>query len=629
MKLKPRSFLFLFPIFALANSPHIEPVKLTSDCRQDSSLFTVEEYYRKQVVRIPMRDGTKLHTHIYIPLDDSQKYAILMNRTPYSVFPYGEDTVKSSLGPSLLLAKRGYIFVYQDVRGKFMSEGEFANVRPYTEQGVNENTDTYDTIEWLLANLSNHNGKVGLWGISYPGFYTSMGIINSHPAIAAASPQAPIADWFWDDVHRNGAFSFQLSFTFLSSFGQKRERPTTRWSSPFSFPDNDKYQFFKQIGPLSNVNKHFFNNQIDFWNDIAEHPNYDHFWQTRNILPHLKNIQCAVLTVGGLYDAEDLYGAWQTYGAIERQNPGIDNIIVMGPWSHGAWSRESGNQLGDAHFGSNTSAYYQKNIEFPFFEFYLYGGKRPDFPEARIFETGTNTWRTFDSWPPAKTVDFTLFLHADSSLSSVPSTKNRQLIAFKSNPAKPVPYTQENNVRWGKRFMAEDQRFLVNRKDVLQFMSPVLQENQSIAGSIEADLWVSTSRSAADWIVKIIDVHPKSGTPSSGDRTGPQIMVRWEILRGRFRNSFSHPEPFTPRKPTRIVIKLQDVLHTFKKGHRIMVQIQSSFFPFFDINPQTYVDNIFQAQRSDFKKAKHKVYCSDTYPSKIVFRKWNPPALQD
>jgi len=601
----------------------ILPLFIITLCFQSDALsregpyFSVEENYRVQAVDIPMRDGIKLRTHIYIPLDQTEPHAILMNRTPYSIWPYNENAMKPNIGPSMDLARRGYIFVYQDVRGRFMSEGRFVNMRPYNDEGINENTDTYDTIEWLLENLPNHNGNVGLWGISYPGFYVSMGIINSHPAIKAASPQAPIADWYWDDVHHNGAFSLQLSFTFLYPFGQKRENLTTRWPSGFDFNTNDKYKFFKELGPLKHVNKYYFRNKIPFWNEIQKHPNYDEFWQKRNILPHLKNINCAVLTVGGFFDAEDLYGVLATYTAIEDQNPGISNRIVMGPWSHGAWARELGDSLGDASFGSNTSTYYQENIEFPFFEAHLYGDGKGVFPEAVMFETGKNQWREFEQWPPSQRKPKRYYLQQDHTLSTHQTASIDGFVEYVSKPSNPVPYTTENQARWGRKFMAEDQRFLADRKDVLVFTTEALSEDLTVAGPIAASLWVSTSRDAADWIVKIIDVQPKE--KGSKEESGPQIMVRWEILRGRFRNSFSKPEAFIPDKPTHINIKLLDVMHTFKKGHKVMVQIQSSFFPFFDRNPQTYVDNIFNANRWSFKKATHKVYTNTKLPSNIEF----------
>jgi len=600
--------------------------------------------YSKTVVDIPMRDGIHLHTHIYSPDNVPGPFAFMINRTPYSIMPY-EDAKKTQLGPSSRFKEHGFIFVYQDVRGRFMSEGEFVNMTPHSQNGVNQNTDTYDTLEWLLNNIPNHNGKAGVWGISYPGFFTSTAIIDSHPALVAASPQAPIADWFWDDVHHNGAFSLQLAFTFLYSFGQEREGLTTRWPAPFEFPTMDKYAFFKDLGPLSNVNSKHFHGEIPFWNDIIAHPNYDSFWQARNILPHLKGVTSNVLTVGGWFDAEDLYGVLKTYQAIESQNPNTINHLVMGPWSHGAWARGSGSRLGDADFGSPTSEFYREHIEFPFFLHHLYGKPNPSLPEAMIFETGRNKWRQFNQWPPQQlkhgvlalktTGDLDLQMEAQpekplSSGTTAPSDNKSTIdpapfVSFVSNPKDPVPYSEEMESRWGRRFMAEDQRFLHGRKDVLSFQTPPLEQDITIAGPLMARLFVATNRTAADWVVKLIDVHPEDGK---------ELMVRWEMFRGRFRESFEKPKPFEKDAITEIEIPLLDTLHTFRKGHRIMIQVQSSFFPFFDMNPQTYVDNIFEARRRHFKKANHRVYTGGEKASRIEFtslpehalRVWNPTA---
>ena len=377
--------------------------------------------YSKFEYRIPVRDGVRLFTAVYVPNDRSKTYPMLMVRTPYNVGPYGADKYKSNLGPTEEFEKEGFIFVFQDVRGRYMSEGEFNNMRPHNPaasgRDTDENTDTYDTIEWLLANVENHNGKVGQWGISYPGFFTSMGMIDSHPALKASSPQAPIGDWFWDDVHHHGAFILPLAFDFFSSVGVKRETPTTESPDRTDHHTPDAYQFFLDIGPLKNVNEKYFKGDIDFWNKMTEHPNYDDFWQSRNILPHLKNIKAAVMVVGGWYDAEDLYGTFKTYKAVERQNPGIFNILVIGPWSHGGWGGSEGKTLGDAFFGFNTSEYYSKNVILPFFKHFLKdeGDFKP--PEALVFETGANRWRRFDVWPPSNTAAAALYFREKSGLS--------------------------------------------------------------------------------------------------------------------------------------------------------------------------------------------------------------------
>ncbi len=594
-----------------------------------SAKQTEAEYIRANYAKFeymtPMRDGVKLFTCVYVPNDASRTYPFLLVRTPYSSRPYGADDYKPQLGPNLSFAKDGFIFVYQDVRGKLMSEGEFVNMRPH-EGEVNESRDAYDTIEWLLANVPNHNGKVGIWGISYPGFYTSASIIDSHPAIKAASPQAPIADWFWDDMHHHGAFSLNLAFNFFSGFGRARPKPTTSRAPRLNHGTADGYQFFMDLGPLKNVNKRYFKGKIGFWNDLAAHPNYDDFWQARNILPHLRNIKCAVMVVGGWFDAEDLYGPLKTYSHIERQNPGIENTLVMGPWPHGGWNRIAGNRLGMAYFGFPTAEYYRKHVELPFFRRHLKGVGDPNLPEALVFETGANRWRRFDAWPPPVTRGVNLFLTEGGKLDfEKPQNAEPRHRAYISDPAKPVPYTSHITTRWEARYMTEDQRFAARRPDVLVFQTDPLKEDLTVAGPIEAELWVSTSRTAADWVVKLIDVFP-GATPNLklGDetiqRSGMQMMVRGEIIRGRFRESYTHPKPFEPGTITRVPLPLQDVLHTFKKGHRIMVQIQSSWFPFFDRNPQTYVANIFEASEDDFVKAEHRVYWSKDRPSNLLLR---------
>jgi len=601
-------------------------VSLSARAFEESPATYMREHYTKLERMIPMRDGVRLFTSIYVPKDTSRSYPFLMNRTPYSSRPYGLERFRSTVAP-LKFLKEGFIFVVQDVRGAYMSEGEFVNMRPHiaekTAGDVDESTDCYDTVEWLLENIPNHNGRVGIWGISYPGFYTSASIIDTHPAIKAASPQAPIADWFWDDMHHHGAFTLTMSFNFFAAFGRPRPEPTTSRGQRFRFGTPDGYQFFLELGPLKNVQERHFHGEIPFWNQTAAHPNYDEFWQARNILPHLKQISCAVMVVGGLFDAEDLYGAWQTYRSIEKQNPDIENNLVMGPWRHGGWMRTDGSFLGDWHFGSGTSEWYRTEVFFPFFKHFLKDGPDPDLPEALVFETGANQWREFDTWPPREVTETSLYMHKQGGLSfEQPSGPGEAWDEFVSDPRKPVPYTKVITTGWEATYMAEDQRFAASRPDVLVYRSEILDEDVTLVGPLEADLWVSTSGSSADWVVKLIDVLPNdTRSKEFGGRRhilgGAQLMVRSEIFRGRFRESYKHPKPFTPGEITRVRFQLQDVLHTFRAGHRIMIQIQSSFFPLFDRNPQKYVDNIFEADEEDFIKAMHRVYRSGDHPSRI------------
>jgi len=596
----------------------------------DSHTDYIRQHYSKFEYRIPMRDGVKLFTSVYLPNDTSQPYPMLMVRTPYSVAPYGADQYKTRLGPSQTFDTEGYIFVFQDVRGKYLSEGEFDNMRPHQPdtprpQNTNESTDTYDTITWLLVNIPNHNGNVGQWGISYPGFYAAAGMIDSHPALKAVSPQAPIADWFWDDMHHHGAFVLPLAFNFFSSFGVPRKEPSIERNPRFDHGTPDGYQFFLDLGPLSNVNRNYFKGEIPFWNDLAAHPNYDAFWQARNILPHLNNIKAAVLIVGGWFDTEDLYGPLSIYRETEKRNPKTFNALVMGPWRHGGWARGDGRTLGEADFDFATSLDYQRRIIEPFFRHHLKGAPNPNLPEASVFETGANRWRSFNSWPPKNLTQATFYLHEKQGLSQVKPEQTDTDQAnddFISDPAKPVPYTAEILNGWAKEFMVEDQRPFGRRTDVLVYQTEVLQEDLTFAGPIMANLWVSTSESAADWIVKVIDVLPPDSPDEEIDGRsvvlgGAQRLVRWEAIRGRFRESYSAPKPFTPNEITQVKLPLQDVLHTFKKGHRVMVQIQSTLFPFLDRNPQTYVPNIFEAKEEDFVKATHRIYRSADHPTSI------------
>ncbi len=604
-------------------------------CQQS---FPSKEYYNKEEYRIPMRDGVRLFTAVYTPKDTTQTYPILLQRTPYSVAPYGKEKYRSQLGPSQKMAESGYIFVYQDVRGKFMSEGRYVNMRPYIPHKTNarqidEATDTYDTIEWLIHNIPHNNGRVGMWGISYPGFYTAMGLIDAHPSLKAASPQAPIADWFiGDDMHHNGAFSLNLAFNFYSVFGLPRPHPTTKWPKRFEHKTPDGYDFFLKMGALKQANERYFHHKIAFWDSLMSHSTYDAFWQKRNILPHLHNIKPAVLVVGGWYDAEDLYGTLHIYKQIEKEDSTSKNFLVMGPWYHGGWARSDGDKLGDIRFGRKTSVFFRDSIEFPFFEYYLKQRKSFQTDGVVCFDGGNNQWHTFRQWPPAGVAPATFYLDAQQQLSSEPPITSEALYdEFISDPDKPVPFIDKITTRWDRRYMVSDQRFAARRPDVLEYKTGALSHPVTIAGEIKAKLYISSSGSDADWIIKIIDVYPDSAAdyqpnPCGVRMGGYQRLVRAEIMRSKFRKSYAHPIPLKPNEITPIEIRLQDVFHTFERSHRIMVQIQSSWFPLFDRNPQKFL-YIYQAEDRDFQKAVQHIYHSARYPSAINLDLLPPDSL--
>ena len=590
----------------------------------------VKENYDKAIFEIPMRDGIKLYTAVYSPKDKSEKYPILMKRTCYSVAPYGEDAYPKSLGPSPYLMKEKYIFVYQDVRGRWMSEGTFDNMRPHVpgnnpkkKKAIDESSDTYDTIEWLLANLDNHNGKVGQWGISYPGFYTAAAIPEAHPALKASSPQAPIADFFFDDFHHMGAFLQSYLFTF-PVFGVQTGEPTDESWYNDAWKDlqaagnnNDAYDFHLGLGALKNVSEKYYANNF-FWKQVTEHPNYDDFWQKRSILPHLTDVaeDHAVMTVGGWFDAEDLYGPLNIYKTLEKKNTSIRNTLVMGPWSHGDWAQEKGFQaVNHIYFGDSISTYYQKHIEKPFFEYYLKGKGELNLPEAYMFDTGIKAWKRFEKWPPDNPEPMVLRFAKNGKLTIDEEVDPNASFEYLSDPHNPVPYRSEiSPVRFTPRpFMTDDQRHAATRPDVITFETAPLATPITFSGEIAAHLKVALSVTDADFVVKLIDVYPPDAertkaTPDHVHMGGYQQLVRHEVFRGRFRNSFAEPEPFKPGKIEEVNFPLQDVLHTFKKGHKVMIQIHSTWFPYIDRNPQKYVDNIYEASEEDFVKGTITVY---------------------
>ncbi|MEC9092876.1 MAG: CocE/NonD family hydrolase [Planctomycetota bacterium] len=588
----------------------------------------VRENYTKSEYKIKVRDGVHLHTVVFTPQDRSRKYPILINRTPYSCRPYGRDQMPGRIGPSECMEREGYIFVKQDVRGRWMSEGKYDNMRPHVagNRSIDESSDTYDSIEWLLNNIQGNNGKVGLWGISYPGFYAAAALPEAHPALVASSPQAPISDFFFDDFHHQGAYLL-MYWMATPVFGYQHKGPTqNQWYKMPQVNEQDAYRFYFDLGPLSNTKKYYGKDNF-FWQQLVDHPNYDEFWQRRGILPHLKKVHTNVMTVGGWFDAEDLYGPLKIYQTIEKNNPGTFNCLVMGPWSHGDWSQNVVSQkVGNISFGENLSEFYQKEVEAPFFAHFLKGENHQPKFEALVFDTGKKHWTAFQKWPPQKSKKQNWFFSKDR-LSFERVDSGSEYSEFVSDPAQPVPYRKREDlkIRFTPRpYMTDDQRFASRRKDVLVFQSDVLQEGVTVVGPITANLKVSTSGTAADWIVKLIDVYPEDTMDdprAPGIKMGGyQQMVRSEVLRGRFRNSFSKPEPFVPGQITDVQVPLQDVFHTFKRGHRIMVHVQSTWFPLIDRNPQKYVENIFKASEFDFQKANHRVYFSGQHPSTLTIR---------
>ena len=618
-----RLFLFLAISIVTISCKDTRDINLTeAETEANKVTASVDTYakdnYTKKEVTIEMRDGIKLHTTIYSPKDTSKTYPMLMMRTPYSCRPYGENEFKSKIGPNKYLMEEGNIMIYQDVRGRWNSEGVYDNMRAYipnkTGNQVDEASDTFDTIEWLVNNVENNNGNIGTYGISYPGFYATYSLLDSHPALKAVSPQACIGDFFFDDFIHNGAFLLSY-WRATSVFGYMKDTPTKEaW---YEFPDigtEDQYQFFLDNMPLSKLDDYYDEKNV-FMTQLEEHVTYDDFWQKRGIIQHLKDIKPATMIVGGQFDAEDLYGPYNTYKNIEANSDNY-NIVVFGPWSHGDWARSRERQvIGNIHFGDGLSDYFQKNIETKFFNHFLKGeaNGETDLAEAHMFDTGKKEWQSFEQWPPKNTIKESWFMQSGERLTQ---RANRMIATsdFTSDPKKPVPYSEDIKVVFTPRkFMTDDQRFASRRPDVLTFETGVLENDVTLAGDILSKLNVSTTGTAADWIVKLVDVYP-ADTENTDDvqdhlkLSNYHMLVRSETLRGRFRNSMTNPEPFVPNQKTEVNLKLQDVFHTFKKGHKIQVQVQSTFFPYIDANPQTYVDNIFKAKEEDFKAQTHKVY---------------------
>jgi len=582
--------------------------------------------YSKLEVSVPMRDGTRLFTAIYTPRDTTRTYPLLLYRTPYSVGSYGPDAYPGQLGPSALFDSAGYIFVLQDVRGKFRSEGLFKVMRLHrgrTGDQVDETTDTYDTIAWLLQHVPRHNGRVGQWGISYSGWQTVMGMIEAHPALVASSPQAPPADMFiGDDWHHNGAFRLMYTFHWLSGNARRRSGPTQDSVPPFDYGTPWGYQFFLEAGPLSRITDTYFRQDVPAWGEFMQHGTYDAYWKAQNVHQYLGGVRHAILNVAGWFDAEDFYGPLSIYREIERRNPGNRSTLAVGPWKHGGWQSSAGDHLGCITFGSETASDFHRNVLFPFFERHLKARSDSGDVEAVVFETGSNVWRHHAEWPPAAAKPHRFYLHGNGKLEvSRPTVRREAADSYFSDPARPVPFSAEIRNTQGHDWMIEDQRFVAGRPDVLVYTSEPLRSPLTIAGPIQAHLFVSTTGTDADWIVKVIDVLP-GDAPSSTTCQVPmghfQMLLSGEINRAKFRRSLEVPTALRSGELTEITLVLPDRYHTFKVGHRIMVQIQSSWFPVYDRNPQTFVD-IYSALDSAFRASLHRVYRSSRAASFVEF----------
>ncbi len=591
----------------------------------------IRSLYEKQEFGIVMRDGLRMHTAVYAPrICADGGHPIMLTRTPYGVEPYGADAYPESLGPSPLFSDEGFIFVYQDVRGRHLSEGVWEEVRPYVSPAdrgpveTNEATDTWDTIDWLVRRLPCHNGRVGMWGISYPGFYVSSGMIEAHPALRAVSPQAPVTDYYLnDDSFHNGAFLLAHNFGFYVNFPPRGPEPRLRHDGrTFDYGTTDGYAFHLAAGSLADVTRKYKLTDNPYWTMNLEHTTYDAFWKARSVWRHFTNVAPAVLTVGGWYDAENLWGALRTYRAVREQSPATTNHLVMGPWTHGGWASGDGRRVGPLDFGQATARHYREAIEFPFFVRHLKGRGGAPVPGASIFETGSNRWRTFDAWPPPSLAHETFHLGPNGTLTTgVPADAG--YVSYVSDPARPVPLADERAPGMPRDYMAADQRFAAARDDVLVYASAPLDADMTVLGGVDVELHVSTSGTDADFIVKLVDVHPDAPTASSESRPyltpGYQQLVRGEPFRGKFRESFETPVPFVPDEPARVAFTLGEVAHTFRRGHRIMVQVQSSWFPLIDRNPQTFT-HIPDARPEQFVKATQRVYHGGSRASSITLR---------
>jgi uncharacterized protein len=601
----------------------------------DSTWF--REHYDKIEKAIPMRDGVKLFTSIYLPKDNAEKHPILMERTPYNCAPYGADRFRDFWsGYKKYFLLEGYIMVIQDVRGRWMSEGKFVDIRPFVKEKksgqTDESTDAFDTIDWLVKNIKNNNGKVGVFGTSYPGFYAGMAAASGHPALVAVSPQAPVTDWFrGDDFHHNGAFFYMDAFDFYVAGGFGRPHPVpvnAEGPMPDPYFSKDNYKFYLSEGADKNLLK-LAGDSIAFFKELYAHPNLDDWWTARNARVAQFQIKPAILVVGGQFDAEDCYGAWNLFKAIRSQSPETNARLVIGPWYHEEWSSADGTHLGNIDFGTNTSVTYQQEIIIPFFNYYLKGKKDPFLARATIFFTGENKWRKFDSWPTEQAREFKVYLRENNGISAQAPENTTSVDEYLSDPAHPVPYTEDIHFNRTREYMTDDQRFASRRPDVVSYQTGILTSDLTIGGPIIADLRISISTTDADFVVKIIDEFPDSMSFQRVDiyaekepekiypMGGYQMLVRGEIFRGKYRNSFQNPQPFQPGKPDTVRFSLPDVAHTFKKGHRLMIQIQSSWFPLSDRNPQKFTD-IYNCNDGDFQKSTVQIFHDRTNASAFI-----------
>lgn len=569
---------------------------------------------------IAMRDGVKLNTQIFSPARTDEKFPIILIRTPYGIGDLSSEQLAAALPE---LSKEGYIVVQQDIRGRFKSEGEFVMLRqprdPKDKNAIDESTDTYDTIEWLLKNVPNNNGRVGMAGTSYGGWLTVMGMLDPHPALKAVVPQASPADmWLGDDFHHNGAF--RLSYGFEYTYMMETSKEVT---SPTKIVDKrDAYQWYLELGALSNVNEKILLNKYPTWNDFQNHPDYDDFWKRQAFAPWLNKVTMPTLNVAGWWDQEDFYGPIKIYELLERHDRENKNFLVVGPWNHGGWSRGDGDKLGNINFGSATADYFRKNVRAPFFAYYLKDKQNPNLPEALTFRTGDNEWIRHDDWIPKEAKVKNLYLNSNGKLSfDMPQTADSGFDEYISDPAKPVPYRPrpiEPGMGGGWRiWQTEDQRFVDNRPDVLTYSTETLTEDITVSGKIFADLFASTSGTDSDWIVKLIDVYPENYQPDP-TLSGYQLMIAGDVFRGRYRNNFEKPEPIPANEVQNYKIVFPANDHTFKKGHRIMAQIQSTWFPVIDRNPQKFVPNIFLAKDTDFQKATQHIFRSGKNASYVA-----------
>ena len=600
---------------------------------QENLAEYIKATYTKYEHYIPMRDGVRLFTAVYVPKDDAKDYGIMMIRTPYSVSPYGVDHYRGSLGPSEKFAREGFIFALQDVRGQYMSEGEFLDVRPHNpnkmgDQDTDESSDTYDTVDWLIENIPNNNGRVGQWGISYPGFFTAAGMIDAHPALKASSPQAPVADLYnGDDAYHNGVLNLAHNFGFMTNFVKRKEIGPPKPKLRFDFGTPDGYEFYLNMGPLSQGNIKYLHGRSPLWDSIVAHTAYDEFWQARSIQNHLDNVPKAVMTVGGWFDAEDLAGPFNVYQAVEEKNPRTANHLVLGPWVHGGWARGDGDRLGSVRFNAKTSEFFRDEIQFPFFNRHVNEGEDEELPKVWAFQTGTNQWRRHDAWPPKDTEPKRLYLRADGQL-SWDTPPQEGFDQYTSDPANPVPFISYIDIGVPREYIVGDQRFAAKRPDVLVYQTETLEEDVAIAGPIAPNLFVSTSGTDSDFVVKLIDVYPYDypdidPNPGNVKMGGYQQLVRGKPFRAKYRNGFEDDgDPMVPGQVTPISYEMPGVSHVFRRGHRIMVQIQSSWFPLNDRNPQTFVD-IPNAKPIDFQSAQQRVYHTQEFPSHVQFYTFN------